>query len=93
MGSDYKNNFLMKRPYIIAEIGVNHNGNFDLAKKTIKAAAKSGADAVKFQMFHAEEFMSNINEIYKYKTAKGFKKRICLKCLKDWNFLIIGTKK
>ena len=69
MGSDYKNNFLMKRPYIIAEIGVNHNGNFDLAKKTIKAAAKSGADAVKFQMFHAEEFMSNTSEIYKYKTA------------------------
>lgn len=38
MGSDYKNNFLMKRPYIIVEIGVNHNGNFDLAKKIIKAA-------------------------------------------------------
>ena len=86
MGSDYKNNFLMKRPYIIAEIGVNHNGNFDLAKKTIKAAAKSGADAVKFQMFHAEEFMSNINEIYKYKTAKGFKKEDMFKMFKRLEF-------
>ena len=53
------------KPYIVAEIGVNHNGSFELAKKTIRAAAKSGADAVKFQMFHAEEFMSNSNDIYK----------------------------
>ena len=39
----------MKLPYIIAEIGVNHNGNLNLAIKSIKAAAKSGANAVKFQ--------------------------------------------
>jgi N-acetylneuraminate synthase len=37
------------RPYIIAEIGANHNGNMDLAKKTIDSAVKCGADAVKFQ--------------------------------------------
>ena len=35
--------------YIIAEIGVNHNGKISLAKKLIKAAKNSGADAVKFQ--------------------------------------------
>ena len=35
--------------FIIGEIGINHNGDIDLAKKLIKAAKKSGADAVKFQ--------------------------------------------
>ena len=41
--------------YIIAEIGVNHNGNLKLAKKLIIAAKKAGADAVKFQNFTAEK--------------------------------------
>jgi N-acetylneuraminate synthase len=35
--------------YIIAEIGINHNGDLDIAKKMIAAAVHSGADAVKFQ--------------------------------------------
>lgn len=35
--------------YIIAEIGINHNGSIDIAKKLIDAAIKSGCDAVKFQ--------------------------------------------
>ena len=39
---------------IIAEAGVNHNGSIDLAKKLIDVAADSGADAVKFQTFKAE---------------------------------------
>ena len=37
------------RPYIIAEIGANHNGNMDLAKKMIDSAVRCGVDAVKFQ--------------------------------------------
>ncbi|MGB7789231.1 N-acetylneuraminate synthase [Methanoregula sp.] len=40
--------------YIIAEAGVNHNGDIRLAKKLVKAAAGSGADAVKFQTFTAD---------------------------------------
>ncbi|PCI27243.1 MAG: N-acetylneuraminate synthase [SAR324 cluster bacterium] len=43
------------KSYIIAEAGVNHNGNLDEAKKLIKAAAKTGADAVKFQTFIVEK--------------------------------------
>jgi N-acetylneuraminate synthase len=35
--------------YIIAEIGINHNGDIEIAKKMIEAAAHAGADAVKFQ--------------------------------------------
>ena len=66
-------NFFKKKPYLIAEIGVNHNGKLSLAIQTIKAAAKAGADAVKFQMFNADEFMSKKKLLFKYKTKKGNK--------------------
>jgi len=39
----------VKRTYIIAEIGINHNGQMDIAKKLIDIAAVAGCDAVKFQ--------------------------------------------
>ena len=45
----------MSKTYIIAEIGINHNGNIDLAKELIKGAYQSGCDAVKFQKRTIEE--------------------------------------
>lgn len=39
----------LKKPYLIAEIGINHNGSIDLAKKLIDLAVKNNFDAVKFQ--------------------------------------------
>ena len=48
----------MKKSFIIAEAGVNHNGSLDLAKKLIDVAAQAGADAVKFQSFKAEKLVS-----------------------------------
>ncbi|MBN2735014.1 MAG: N-acetylneuraminate synthase [Methanomicrobiaceae archaeon] len=44
--------------FIIAEAGVNHNGNLNLAKQLVDVAAESGADAVKFQTFRAESLAS-----------------------------------
>jgi N,N'-diacetyllegionaminate synthase len=44
---------------IIAEAGVNHNGDIDLAKKLIKAAAACGADFVKFQTFTASQLVTH----------------------------------
>ena len=41
----------LKKPFIIAEIGINHEGNIKTAKKLIFEAKKAGADAVKFQIF------------------------------------------
>ena len=51
-----------KKVFIIAEIGNNHEGNFDLAKKMIIAAAATGVDAVKFQTFIPEHFVSSEDE-------------------------------
>lgn len=48
----------MKKVYIIAEIGVNHNGDINLAKKMIDKAVESGVDAVKFQTFKAENLVT-----------------------------------
>jgi len=48
------------RCFIIAEAGVNHNGDIKLAKKLIDIALEAGADAVKFQTFRTEEVVSNI---------------------------------
>ena len=45
----------MKETLIIAEAGVNHNGDIELAYKLVDAAAEAGADYVKFQTFKASK--------------------------------------
>ena len=40
---------------VVAEVGVNHNGDVAVAERLVDAAAAAGADAVKFQSFHADE--------------------------------------
>ena len=52
--------------FIIAEVGINHNGDIALAKKMVDVAAQCGVDAVKFQTFKALEFVSDPNETYTY---------------------------
>ena len=52
--------------FIIAEAGVNHNGSMKLAKKLIDVAVESGADAVKFQTFKAENLVSKNTEKAEY---------------------------
>ena len=51
-------------PYIIAEIGVNHNGSVDKAISLIKSAKDAGASAVKFQTYKAEKIASKISPSY-----------------------------
>ena len=52
--------------FIIAEVGVNHNGDLDTALRMVDAIAQAGADCVKFQTFSAEEFINDPNETYEY---------------------------
>lgn len=48
----------MNKIYIVAEIGCNHNGDFNLAKKMVEVAKNCGVDAVKFQTFKADQLIS-----------------------------------
>jgi len=59
--------------FIIAEAGVNHNGDINLAKKLVDIAVEAGADAVKFQTFKAEEVISQFapKANYQIKTTKA----------------------
>lgn len=58
---------------VIAEIGVNHNGNIRLAKKLIRAAHHAGADYAKFQTFSAEELVTADAGVARYqeRAAEG----------------------
>lgn len=60
--------------YIIAEIGVNHNGSVELAKQTIDSAIEAGADAVKFQTFKTEKLVSKNAKQADYQVVNTGKK-------------------
>lgn len=49
----------MDKVFIIAEAGVNHNGNIEIAKRLIEIASEAGADAVKFQTFKTENCITS----------------------------------
>lgn len=57
---------MKKNTFIIAEAGVNHNGNYELAKKLIDAAVNAGVDAVKFQTWKTELLVTEDAEMAEY---------------------------
>ena len=56
---------------IIAEAGVNHNGDVNIAIELVDEAAKSGADYVKFQTFKAENLVTEYAKKAKYQQQNG----------------------
>ncbi|MEL6796323.1 MAG: N-acetylneuraminate synthase family protein [Planctomycetota bacterium] len=58
-------------PYIIAEIGVNHDGSAERAVELTEAAAKAGADAIKLQLFETDRLMSKASRLAAYQIDAG----------------------
>jgi N,N'-diacetyllegionaminate synthase len=61
----------LNKTFIIAEIGNNHEGSFNVACKLIKEAKKAGVDAVKLQTFEAKNYV-NQNDFERFKRLKKF---------------------
>lgn len=59
------------KTFVIAEIGVNHNGRLDLALKLVEAAAAAGADAAKFQTFRADAITARNTATVAYQKSSG----------------------
>ena len=84
-----------KKVLIIAEIGNNHEGDFNIACEMIEAAAEAGADAVKFQTFKTEHYVSKEN-LERYSRLKSFElsfnefERLSVKA-KELGLLFIST--
>lgn len=55
---------LTRRPFVIAEAGVNHEGSMDMARRLIAEAADAGAQAIKFQTYRAETIASRDSPAY-----------------------------
>lgn len=82
---------------IIAEAGVNHNGDIDTAKKLINAAAEAGVDYVKFQTFNSEKLVSkNAQKAIYQKATTGDQRETQLQMLqklelsKEMHYVLIS---
>ena len=56
---------------IIAEAGVNHNGDINIAKELIRVAVDSGADIVKFQTFEADDLTTSYAPLADYQSSNS----------------------
>lgn len=65
-----RNISVKEKPFIIAEAGINHNGEIEKAFKMIEIAKNIGFEAIKFQTFKAEEFNIDSTQVYTY-TSQG----------------------
>ena len=69
--------------FIVAEAGVNHNGNIELAKEMIDAAVESGVDAVKFQFFKTDMLILKHVEKASYQKTNAYNNETQYDMLKD----------
>lgn len=57
-----------RAPFVVAEVGINHNGELERAIEMIQVAKDAGCDAVKFQTFKATEFVSDPTQMFTYRS-------------------------
>ena len=69
---------------LIAEIGINHNGNRQTAQRLIEEAARAGASAVKFQAFSARHFISPLAPGLSHTEGNVFAQMEALEVREDW---------
>ena len=91
------NNFIEKivnsqNPYFIAEIGINHNGSVELAKRMIDSASENGANCVKFQSFIADEYISKFAEKASYQEITDYSAKSQKEIIKDCELTIDEMK-
>jgi len=79
---------MTKHTTIIAEVGVNHNGNLDLAKQLVDAAANAGADLVKFQTFKASHVVTQNSPKAEYQKKNTPKEQSQFEMLKGLELTI-----
>ena len=80
--------------YVIAEVGFNHGGSVELALEMIKAAAETGADAVKFQSYRTENLVlphSSHYEVIKSGELNLTEHRILKKTAEECGISFIST--
>ena len=77
-----------KDVFVIAEVGVNHNGDPNLAAELVDIAGEVGADAVKFQTFEASALVTSTAEKARYQKAatRGLSRNA--KCLSNSNWML-----
>lgn len=73
----------MKKIFVIAEAGINHNGSISRAKKMIDIAKKSGADAIKFQSYFPEKLVKENSKQMSYQLVNNKSKISQYKMLKQ----------
>ena len=66
----------VKKPYLIAEIGGNHEGNLNYAKKLINLAVKSGVDCIKLQIYSQKSLINKNLDIKRYNHFKKFSLKV-----------------
>ena len=86
----------MKRTFIIAEVGINHNADLGMANKLIEEAVSAGADAVKFQTAIPELVATGYAQKAEYQKQTSGSDQSQLEMIKKFHFpleLYSGLKK